>query len=873
MQFAAGTELNWFVQGLRILMAWLCEIIYSIIANLYNLFMNLTKINLLDNDTMSNIYQRITLILSIVMVFYVTFQFVKYVVQPDTMTDKEKGAGNIVFKMVAVVLLIAYVPMIFGAAMKVQNVIIEQNVIGKILLGKEHKIEDNYGGSFAFKMLDLFYSIPDEYAGDNCDGIPCIALYNMNQKSLIEENKLPYLTTGINAGKEEIVTGNGKTGKVKIAFINFKGLEAVLVGGVIAYMLLLYCIDVGTRWAQLIYLQIVSPIPIIGYLSPKKDGIFQKWCKQCITTYLDIFLRISIIYLILYISSLLLNADTDYIFENVKDESEIMQAFIKVALILGLLVFAKKAPKLISELFPKSGTASGNFGLSAKDRGLKGVTRVAGAASGAAIGAAAGLATGFAQGLRRRNSLDKNGNKKGLGAGIWGATKGAVGGTIGGATRGLVNGGKKGNVLKNSIAGAKNQVKASQRFGNREENGYGFVDQVSDRIRSTTGMRSRTEMQETKKAPISRHDEALKKVADTRSKIEERALSKLEENGGKGGVKAQTYDRAKQRLKDLQENNEVRSREFRVGKYKDEKIAQSEYEKAVRNAKLSVDKSRFITTTPETLDQARYNEALTAAEKLVDKNKFLKSDGTLDQTRYNNAVTLAKASVNKSNFITPASQQFDQAGYDAAVAKAAESVDARNYTVSYKTEAEAQDAYNRAVREKTDAIDRNMFATDDEYNEALKEAAETVNKDMYIKGYETQAEAEEALAKEINSQKKVVTDAKDEAVREYVANSNDGAIDNMLDVLATEIHQYNTTAPTTGEYIDENGNVQTIKRHIDEIDKSSIKSNFEAFSEYVKSGEIKQAQDINTKELIRINTEINRIKSQQEGSGINDGKK
>ena len=367
--------------------------------------MNLTKINLLDDATMRGIYQRITLILSIVMVFYVTFQFVKYVVQPDAMTDKEKGAGNIVFKMVAVVILIAYVPTLFNAAMKVQNTIIEQNVIGKVLLGKGYQIEDNYGGSFSFKMLDIFYSIEEEYIEENCDGVPCIALYNMNQKTLVENNKLPYLTTGINAGKETNISGAGGSGKVKVAFIDFKGLEAVLVGGVIAYMLLLYCIDVGTRWAQLIYLQIVSPIPIIGYLSPKKDGIFQQWCRQCFTTYIDIFIRISIVYLVLFISSLLLNADTDYIFENLKGESEIMQNFIKVALILGLLMSAKKAPKLISELFPKSKTAaSGNFGLNAKDRGLKGLTRVAGAATGATIGAATGLATGFAQGLRRRNS-------------------------------------------------------------------------------------------------------------------------------------------------------------------------------------------------------------------------------------------------------------------------------------------------------------------------------------------------------------------------------------------------------------------------------------------------------------------------------------
>lgn len=710
MQFAAGTELNWFVQGLRVLMAWLCEIIYSIIANLYNLFMNLTKINLLDNDTMSNIYQRITLILSIVMVFYVTFQFVKYVVQPDAMTDKEKGVGNIVFKMVAVVLLIAYVPIIFGAAMKVQNVIIEQNVIGKILLGKEYKMEDNYGGSFAFKMLDLFYNIPDEYAGDDCDGIPCIALYNMNQKSLIEENKLPYLTTGINAGKEEIVTGNGKTGKVKVAYIDFKGLEAVLVGGVIAYMLLLYCIDVGTRWAQLIYLQIVSPIPIIGYLSPKKDGIFQQWCRQCFTTYIDIFIRISIIYLVLFISSLLLNTDTNYILENVKDESKTMQAFIIVALILGLLMFAKKAPKLISELFPKSKTAaSGNFGLSAKDRGLKGVTRVAGAATGATLGAAAGLATGFAQGLRRRNSLDKNGNKKGIGAGIWGAAKGAVGGTLGGATRGLVNGSKKGNVFKNSIAGAKNQIKANRRFGNREENGYTFAHQLEDKARELTGARSRTEVQELKKAPLEKRvKERNSEIKYRKARSDEAFENAVNKNKGSENQRIRDavtrYNKFEQREKDLTASDSALRQSYKAGGIKEskkEKYSEKlrERDAAIGRIDLSQIKDRISEDTlgldKEAFKKQKINKEYDKEAHEAARSSYMKDSSILD--KYGNPIKVfdKEAWERDQNRFTKdkITMEFDEDSYKSAleIAKNKKAEEIRNSEIERVNQKFAED--------------------------------------------------------------------------------------------------------------------------------------------------------------------------------------
>lgn len=852
MQFL---DLAFWDEAFRGLMALLCRAIYPIISLLYNLFNNITQIRILNSEQIEPIYQRITMILTIVMVFYITFQFVKYVVQPDSMTDKEKGAGNIVYKMIIVIVLIAFVPQIFNAAYEIQHTIVKENVISKVILGPQTVEGTDLGGNFSATIFSMFYNVSDENRDQDCyDGLTCENLVDFNISELKTKNSLSSLTIGLNATKDK---------KSETPLINFDGLFAVIVGGVILWTLILYSIDVGARWAQLIYLQVIAPVAIIGYLSPKKDGTFQKWLKQCISTYLDLFLRIAVINIALLLCNVLLQSflgETDLL-ADLGELTWYMEILIYVVLIMGVLMFAHKAPKMLSELFPKSGTvAGGNLGLSPKERGLKGATRVLGGAAGMATGAVAGAATGIAQGFRRKNSLNKNHQKKGVGAGILGAAQGFVSGAVGGATRGLVNGAKKGNVLKNATAGAKSQIQANQRFGNRQESGYGFATQMEDRARNISGMKSRLQVQEESKAPISRHDEVLKKIADTRSKIEDRAVSKLKENGGKGGKKAQEYDKAEQRLKDLQENNEVRSREFRVGRFKDSKTAEDEYNKAIEDAKASVNKSNFITQIPEKVDTVGYKKALDAAEASVDKNKFIDSTtNQFDQTGYDNAVALAQASVNKANFVTSATQQFDQAGYEAAIAGAVARVKASDYSVAYKTEAEAKQAYADAVKAKTDAIDRNMYATEADYNEALNKAAATVNEDMYIKGYATQEEADIALANEINSQKKIVSDAKDAAVEEYVENSGDGAIDSMLATLATEVTEYNKTA--------------SAERQVDKIDSAQIKSDFKGFSDYVKSGAVKQAQDKNTNDLIEINSEINRIKRQTDGSGINEGKK
>ena len=121
--------------SLRVVAAMVCKLIYKLIALIYELFMTIARVNILSSEEIAPIYQRVTMILTIVMVFYITFEFVKYVVQPDTINDKEKGAGNVALKMIVVILLIAFVPRIFTMAYDLQGRIIDNQAISKIILG------------------------------------------------------------------------------------------------------------------------------------------------------------------------------------------------------------------------------------------------------------------------------------------------------------------------------------------------------------------------------------------------------------------------------------------------------------------------------------------------------------------------------------------------------------------------------------------------------------------------------------------------------------------------------------------------------------------------------------------------------------------
>ena len=399
--------------GLRTLAAWICQFIYMIISWLYELFMNISRVEILRSSDIEPIYQRITMILAIIMVFYVTFEFVKFVIQPEGISDKEKGAPKIVMKMIIVVVLIAFVPTIFRIAYDFQNRIFDNQVFSKVILGKQNVEVAEFGRDFSANLLSMFYYVDENvnWKNDNienmeCGDLSCKQLVSLNNDYLRKHGKLPYLTMGLDEKGKVVEENTGET--LEEYKIHFNGIFALGVGAFVAYMLLLYCVDAGVRVAQLTFLQIIAPIPIIGYLAPKKDGIFQKWVKQCVATYLDLFLRVGIIYFVLLVCQILGKAFTDgSILENVGSPSATMKTFMYIAIIMGLLLFAQKAPKMLGELFPKMGAASGSFGLSGKDRfkptmdtikgigkGLNTTKRAVGGAAGALAGAAIGARTG-----------------------------------------------------------------------------------------------------------------------------------------------------------------------------------------------------------------------------------------------------------------------------------------------------------------------------------------------------------------------------------------------------------------------------------------------------------------------------------------------
>ena len=212
---------------------------------------------------------------------------------------------------------------------------------------------------------------------------------------------------------------------------------AVLIGCAVSYLIIMFTIQVGVRIIQLAYLQIIAPIPIMMYITTSGEDKLKKYFDQCITTFLDFFIRTAIIYFAIYAIDMLNSGNVvENIFAVAKFGNNIFETgYIKIVMIIAILTFAKKVPNLLKEIFPSLGGAAGfDYGLNLK----KTINdTIAPAIFGAGVGAVGGLASNAIHGyMNARKDFREKGKKAGfksIGKGLLST----VGGAFGGAKAGL----------------------------------------------------------------------------------------------------------------------------------------------------------------------------------------------------------------------------------------------------------------------------------------------------------------------------------------------------------------------------------------------------------------------------------------------------
>lgn len=445
--------------------------LYTFLGTLYNFLVGLSNIEFLKETYLNDFTTTVYVLAGIFMLFRVAVSFLSALVDPDKLSDKNESPSKLLTRMIIViVLMIALVPnsYVYDYLNRLQNAIINPNdgLIVNLFSKAKKKAEkdaekegrtlNNDGLQFSRNLLGTMTNCEEEggsttHTSDNenlhggssgkFSSYP-IDDNNLMKTSITNSNDVVKVVEPNTIVGDDVREGAKKYNENKVDVKTCDGLRealldntyrdditdalddkfsiswliAILVGIAVIVYLLVLCIEVVVRGLKLVFLQMVAPIAIISYVSPK-DKILPEWAKMYVSTYIDIFIKL----IAIQIGALFL---LGFQFS----EEPIKNLFV----ILGILVFMKLIPTMISKIFGID-LASGTF----KDS--MGILKTA-----AGVGAL-GAGSMIARGVSRAANLDWKGNgtkkdmfknaakntAKSLGAGVMGATAGIKAGAKG----------------------------------------------------------------------------------------------------------------------------------------------------------------------------------------------------------------------------------------------------------------------------------------------------------------------------------------------------------------------------------------------------------------------------------------------------------
>ena len=399
----------WAERIFRFIFLFIDSVVYWIGSIAYRIFFLVSDVNIFDNSAIGAITDRIYTILGVIMLFVFAYNIILLIVNPDKMTDtSDKSMPGMVKNTIISVLVIALLPTIFNYMHVIQHDILESNIIGNLILsgssysGKTER--ENAGTRVMVNIFTAFYHPQAEdgtaLTPNDCDNEeiasanPICSEYLESMYRAEEENKIGVFIN--NSRLNEAVSD----GKMQYIFI-----ISTICGGIAAYLFISFALDVGVRAVKLGVLQLVAPIPIIMRITKPNGGIFTKWLNELISTYVSVFIRVAVIFFAVFTIDLVVtNVDLWPLDKNTVAASATQTAYIEteqipkvsllneagvqntdepleatlladtnndgpsssengililvanVIVILGLLQFAKDAPKLLETLLGTNGS-------------------------------------------------------------------------------------------------------------------------------------------------------------------------------------------------------------------------------------------------------------------------------------------------------------------------------------------------------------------------------------------------------------------------------------------------------------------------------------------------------------------------------------
>lgn len=453
---------HWWLTTFRDFFAAIDKAIYSLISFMYQIFFNIANATLISGEVIKQFFGRVQLILGIIVLFKLAISLIAGIVNPDSMKDNKNGISKIVTRVLtALVMLVLIVPLniptesieagsyeaqlnnhgiLFGTLYDFQSRILSQNTMARLILGQNLSVSNqSTDGDIAESGKKLSSIILKSFVKPNLaeeealqtETDPLESSNRLCQDDNSGEDVESYLATTNPRAILAMVSftcSSGDSADNQESYIfDYSYFLSTACGILILLIMIGFTLDMSIRAFKLAILRLIAPIPIISYISPKSEnnGTFGSWVKAVSTTYLDLFIRVAILYFIIFI------IDAFQTYGIVIDVSSgAVGGWSWVFIIIGLFFFAKEAPKFITE----------SLGIKSNGGFFKSVGRMLGIGA-AGLGIAGAAATNFRAAREEQTALHPGTglNRARRFFGIAGST---VAGVLGGTTalaRGALN--------------------------------------------------------------------------------------------------------------------------------------------------------------------------------------------------------------------------------------------------------------------------------------------------------------------------------------------------------------------------------------------------------------------------------------------------
>ncbi len=342
-------------------MFFLDGIVYKLIGWAYELLIDIANTSIFTEDVIDFFASKVYSLLGIFMLFKVSFSIMTYIVNPDEFSDKNKGFGKVVSNIVITVALLIATPWIFSQAMDLQRIVLKDNIIGKIFSAQPQTsgtgLPTGAGEQMAYETFTAFYHINQEFDAA-CSTVYETASFGDKCEELIGNIKgsADYATTLYMAHNfknasillDDYSLLNQKSKNSDAYIMEYMPIISTIAGGLVTWILIMFCLDIALRSVKIGFLRMIAPIPIVSRIDPKKGTeVFNKWLKECTSTYLDLFIRLIAINFAIFIISQM--GSMGFVDQSTGLPADV-NFLVKFVIILGALLFAKQLPKLIESI-------------------------------------------------------------------------------------------------------------------------------------------------------------------------------------------------------------------------------------------------------------------------------------------------------------------------------------------------------------------------------------------------------------------------------------------------------------------------------------------------------------------------------------------